>query len=165
MLSDEQKKLVFWGRQSTYVGGPSVICSRKSSTNHTNKYNRARSADARCFGFGSGMGRFTIIQSSPASPVVDKSPLFGYYKDIDIEDGSGCGGGGSTHASRPHHVRKRSRHDCHFAPGTSIPLGKTCQWSWVHKEFSLPPSSLFSFSLLFEDWSTDYDYFTTLVCW
>ena len=57
MISDERKKMTLWGRQSTYVGGPSVVNSRKlSSTNNTNN-SRARSADARCFGFGSGSGR------------------------------------------------------------------------------------------------------------
>ena len=118
MISDERKKMTLWGRQSTYVGGPSVVNSRKlSSTNNTNN-SRARSADARCFGFGSGTNRFTIIQSSPASPMVDNTSMFWYYKDIDIE---GRDGKGSEICKN---VRKRSRHDCHFRPGTTVPLGK-----------------------------------------
>lgn len=124
MISDERKKLTLWGQQSTYVGGPSVVNSRKSSTTNNN---RARSADTRCFGFGSGTSRYTVIQSSPASPMVDKSSMFWYYKDIDIE-----GGGGDT--GKYQSVRKRSRHDCHFPPGTSIPLGKN-RFSSHHEMF------------------------------
>ena len=115
IISDEKTKLSLWSRPSTYVGGPSVVTYRKSSNTSTN---RARSADARCFGFGSGISRFTVIQSSPASPMVEQSPLFWYCKDIDID------GGGSNKTENSHTLRKRSRHDCHFAPGTSIPLGK-----------------------------------------
>ena len=117
MISDERKKMTLWGRQSTYVGGPSVVNSRKlSSTNNTNN-SRARSADARCFGFGSGTNRFTIIQSSPASPMVDNTSMFWYYKDIDID------GGKSGDSCKV--IPKRSRHDCHFPPGsTTVPLGK-----------------------------------------
>ena len=116
MFSDDRKKLTLWGRQSTYVGGPSVVNARKSTINNS----RARSADARCFGFGSGTSRFTIIQSSPASPMVDKASMFWYLKDIDIE-----GGGSGANSSK--NVRKRSRHDCHFPPGTCVPLGKNVQ--------------------------------------
>ena len=49
--------------------------------------------------------------------MADKASMYWYYKDIDIEGG----GGGDSSAK---HVRKRSRHDCHFAPGTNVPLGK-----------------------------------------
>ena len=119
IISDEQKKLSLWSRPSTYVGGPSVVTNRHKSSN-TNT-NRARSADARCFGFGSGISRFTVIQSSPASPMIEQAPLFWYCKDIDITDG---GGGNNNKTETSHTLRKRSRHDCHFAPGTSIPLGK-----------------------------------------
>ena len=114
MISDERKKLTLWTRQSTYVGGPSVVHSRKHSTTNNS---RARSADARCFGFGSGTSRFTIIQSSPASPMADNASMFWYYKDIDIEGGK-SGDSGKI-------IPKRSRHDCHFPPGsTTVPLGK-----------------------------------------
>ena len=115
IFSDEQKRLSLWSRPSTYVGGPSVVTCRKPTNTSTN---RARSADARCFGFGSGISRFTVIQSTPASPMVEQSPLFWYCKDIDID------GGGNNKVENSQAPRKRSRHDCHFAPGTSIPLGK-----------------------------------------
>jgi len=49
--------------------------------------------------------------------MTDKTSMYWYYKDIDIE-----GGGGEDASTK--HVRKRSRHDCHFPPGASIPLGK-----------------------------------------
>ena len=114
MISDERKKLTLWGRQSTYVGGPSVVHLRKHSTTNNS---RARSADARCFGFGSGTSRFTIIQSSPASPMADNSSMFWYYKDIDIDGGKS----GDPRKVYP----KRSRHDSHFPPGSAaLPLGK-----------------------------------------
>ena len=109
MISDERKKLTLWTRQSTYVGGPSVVNARKYSTSNNS---RARSADARCFGFGSGTSRFTIIQSSPASPMVENSSMFWYYKDIDID------GGKSGDSCKV--VPKRSRHDCHFPPISNL---------------------------------------------
>ena len=176
MVSDERKKLTLWGRQSTYVGGPSVVNSRKYSTTNSN---RARSADARCFGFGSGTSRFTIIQSSPASPMADNSSMFWYYKDIDID-------GGKSGDSRKI-IPKRSRHDCHFPPGsTTVPLGKnksllasykfplylhiptfilsSREWSYLtHLKFSLFESALISFVqfifvYLFECYFFYFDY-------
>ena len=49
--------------------------------------------------------------------MTDKTSMYWYYKDINIE-----GGGGEDASTK--HVRKRSRHDCHFPPGASIPLCK-----------------------------------------
>ena len=115
---DERKKLSLWGRQSSYLGGPSVVSVRKSAAS------RARSADARTsFGFGSGTSRFTVIQSQPASPMVEQMPLFWCVRDIDIGDKPKPSNEMFGH--RP--MRTRSRHDCHFTPGSSVPFGKMAQ--------------------------------------
>ena len=98
------------------------------------------------YGFGSRIDRFTAIQSTPSSPMVENSPLKWFIRDIDIGDNS-KGTAGATSGARPvtqrpgfkpeqqssteqpnmfgHRiVRTRSRHDCHFATGASVPMGK-----------------------------------------
>ena len=148
MIADARKKMTLWGRTAAYEGGPSVCANKTKSGQQAGnepRDPRARSAEGGSsrgpnFGFGSGTSRFTVIQSSPASPMVDNMPMFWTVRDIDIGDGGGGGGGGGNGSSsagkassaaaskaemfghKPF-ARVRSRHDCHFAPGSYV-LGK-----------------------------------------
>ena len=145
--------MTLWGRSGAYEGGPTVMKGRPAPVRDP----RARSAEGHRgageslpppapggaggggqrgqtnFGFGSGTSRFTVIQSSPASPMVDNLPMFWTVKDIDIGDGgssasagkaafSSDGAGSELFGHKPF-GRIRSRHDCHFAPGSYV-LGK-----------------------------------------
>ena len=92
MIADARKKMTLWGRTAAYEGGPSV-CANKTKTGQQAgdepRDPRARSAEGGSsrgpnFGFGSGTSRFTVIQSSPASPMVDNMPMFWTVRDIDI---------------------------------------------------------------------------------
>lgn len=84
------------------------------------------------YGFGSRVDRFTAIQSSPSSPMVESSPLKWFIRDIDIGD-SGKVAQSSDPPPRPGRelemfghrpIRTRSRHDCHFSTGSSVPMGR-----------------------------------------
>ena len=105
------------------------------------------------YGFGSRVDRFTAIQSTPSSPMVETNPLKWFVREIDIGDSgakkppitgkpnsensrnssSGKTGGGTAKMSNSEKVemfgyrpmRTRSRHECHFATGSSVPMGKS----------------------------------------
>ena len=100
------------------------------------------------YGFGSRVDRFTAIQSTPSSPMVETNPLKWFVREIDIGDsgakkppaaitGKNSGNSGNSgktdsktsNSEKPEMfgyrpMRTRSRHECHFATGSSVPMGK-----------------------------------------
>ena len=102
--------------------------------------------------------------------MVETNPLKWFIREIDIGDSgvkgspggakvppTGCGvqpGGGqrSSQADKPNMfghriVRTRSRHDCHFATGASVPMGKQKHFS---RACTVEDSTLFCFFGLFD---------------
>ena len=135
-----EKRHKLWARQSTFAGGPTVVRNRHKPSG-TGNNNRPATATGS-YGFGSRVDRFTAIQSTPSSPMVETNPLKWFIRDIDIGDSGkssssagksvGKSGGGTGNKEIPPRVemfghrpiRTRSRHECHFATGSSVPMGK-----------------------------------------
>ena len=125
-----EKRHKIWTRQSTFAGGPTVV----QSSNPGPPKQKPNSS----YGFGSRIDRFTAIQSTPSSPMVETPSLKWFVREIDIGDsGKKVAPGkpvvpGSNPAHARHHpgmfghrqVRTRSRYDCHFSTGSSVPMGK-----------------------------------------
>ena len=125
-ISEKRHKI--WTRQSTFAGGPTVV--RKDSSGPKIRPNSS-------YGFGSRIDRFTAIQSTPTSPMVETNPLKWFVKEIDISDSAGKNTNptpsntSKKSSSNPRTtemfghrpIRTRSRHDCHFSTGSSVPMG------------------------------------------
>ena len=66
--------------------------------------------------------------------MVETNPLKWFVKDIDIGDSGAKSGSGQKENTNPstnkvemfghRPIRTRSRHECHFATGSSVPMGK-----------------------------------------
>ena len=119
-ISEKRHKI--WTRQSTFAGGPTVV--RKDSSGP------GKIRPNSSYGFGSRIDRFTAIQSTPTSPMVETNPLKWFVKEIDISDSaknptpnkkSSSNQRTEMFGHRP--IRTRSRHDCHFSTGSSVPMG------------------------------------------
>ncbi|XP_071746865.1 uncharacterized protein [Lepeophtheirus salmonis] len=66
---------------------------------------------------------FTHVQSQPSSPMQESSPLYWLIRDIDIGDKKSQSSG--VPAAIPMRLpRTRSRHDCHFITGSTVPMGE-----------------------------------------
>ena len=127
-VSDKQK-LSLWGRQSTFAGAPSALVADRRN-NRTRSENRTTS-----YGFGSGIDRFSHIQTSPNSPVQER-PVSWYVRDIDIGDIDPKGSGSDPAKPEPdmfghRPMRRRSRHECHFQTGCHVPVGKEMCHSYL----------------------------------
>lgn len=107
-----EKRHKIWARQSTFAGGPTVVRGRQGT--------QSRPRPNSNYGFGSRIDRFTAIQSTPSSPMVENSPLKWFVRDIDIGDNAGSQRP-EMFGHRP--IRTRSRHECHFSTGSSVPMG------------------------------------------
>lgn len=137
-----EKRHKLWARQSTFAGGPTVVRNRHKTAGSSGGSNNRPATATGSYGFGSRVDRFTAIQSTPSSPMVETNPLKWFIRDIDIGDSGkssssagksvGKSGGGTGNKEIPPKVemfgyrpiRTRSRHECHFATGSSVPMGK-----------------------------------------
>lgn len=78
------------------------------------------------------LSKFSNVQSQPGSPMIDHSPLSWFIKDIDIDDRDSGRSSFLFSSSQPRSglVRTQSRHDSHFALGSTPLLAGNAEHGW-----------------------------------